>query len=130
MRLIQPILLAGFLLSLMLYLRYLRSSLRDRMIIIVIIAACCAAVIDPDLTQEAAVLVGVGRGTDLTFYLFAVGVVFFAVLMNSRTSRLHRDFTETVRRLAIVEVEVAETKGQSGLSDKNSAARAESDPAA
>ena len=126
MRLIQPILLAGFLISLVLYLRYLRSSLRDRMIIIGIIVACCIAVIDPNLTQRTAELVGVGRGTDLTFYLFAVGVVFFAVLMNSRMGKMHREFTETVRRLAIVESEALQS-GTRSTGTNSTAARPDRD---
>ena len=103
MRLIQPILVTGFIVALFLYLRFLRSSLRDRVVVLSMFVAMCAAVIDPDLTNRAAHLVGVGRGTDLTFYLFLVAFVFFAVLAYSRLSHLSRDLTEVVRRLAIVE---------------------------
>jgi len=103
MRLIQPILVAGFIVALILYLRFLRTGLRDRLAVLLLFIGMCAAVLDPDLTNQAAHLVGVGRGTDLTFYLFLVAFVFFAVLSYSRIAQLSRDLTEVVRRLAIVE---------------------------
>lgn len=107
MRPIQPILVTGFIAALLLYLRFLRSSLRDRMAVLLLFIAMCAAVLDPDLTNRAANAVGVGRGTDLTFYLFLVAFVFFAVLSYSRITHLNRDLTEVVRRLAIIEREAA-----------------------
>jgi small membrane protein len=107
MRLIQIILVGGFIVSLLLYLRFLRSSLRDRLTVLLLFTAMCVAVVHPDLTNEAAALVGVGRGTDLTLYLFLVAGVFFAVMAYSRISSLSRDLTEVVRRLAIVEHEAA-----------------------
>jgi hypothetical protein len=108
MRLIQIILVGGFIASLLLYLRFLRSSLRDRIAVLLLFVVMCIAVLDPDLTNRAAALVGVGRGTDLTFYLFLVAFVFYAVLSYSRITHLNRDLTEVVRRLAIVELEATQ----------------------
>lgn len=107
MRLIQPILVTGFVVALLLYLRFLRSSLRDRVSVLVLFIAVCAAVLDPELTNRAAHLVGVGRGTDLTLYLFLVAFVFFAVLSFSKIMHLTRDLTEVVRRVAIIEEQAA-----------------------
>jgi len=103
MRLIQPILLAGFLVPLLLYLRFLRSSLRDRLLVVAMFLLVCLAVLDPELTQQVANVVGVGRGTDLTLYLFLVGFVFFGVLTWSRLNHANRMVTEVVRRVAILE---------------------------
>jgi len=111
MILIQPILIAGFALALLVYLRYFRTSLRDRLLVILLFIAGCVVVIDPDLTQRAAEMVGVGRGTDLTFYVFAMGFVFFVVLSYSRASRQYRAITETVRRVAILEAELLARTG-------------------
>jgi hypothetical protein len=69
------------------------------------LVAVSIAVLVPDLTQRAADIVGVGRGTDLTLYLFVMGFALFAVLTYSKMSRLNRALTEVVRRLAIVEAE-------------------------
>ena len=110
MRLIQPILVTGFIIVLLLYLRFLRSSLRDRVAVLILFVAVCAAVLDPELTNRAAHLVGVGRGTDLTLYLFLVAFVFFAVLSYSKIMHLTRDLTEVVRRLAIVEEQASSRK--------------------
>ena len=107
MKLIQLILIAGFLAALMTYLRFLRSSLRDRLIAVVFFGAAVIAIAVPDLTQRAADMVGVGRGADLTFYLFALAFIFFAVLIYSKVTRLTRALTEVVRRIAIVEAQGA-----------------------
>lgn len=103
MKSIQIILLVALLSASAIYLRFLRSSLRDRLLALGFFIVACAAVVAPDLTQRAADLVGVGRGTDLTFYVFAVCFVFFAILIYSRVSRLNRALTEVVRRVAIAE---------------------------
>jgi small membrane protein len=109
MHLIQPLLLASFLVALYFYLRFLRSSVRDRLLALSFFVVACIAVLVPNSTNRLANLVGVGRGTDLTFYLFAVGFVYFVVLAYSRFSRLDRALTEVVRKLAIMEA-VAPTR--------------------
>jgi hypothetical protein len=109
MRPIQLTLLAGFSLAFIIYLRFLRSSLRDRLLAASMLLAVSVAVLVPDLTQVAADLVGVGRGTDLTLYLFIMGFALFGVLTYSKMSRLNRALTEVVRRLAIVESETGRT---------------------
>ena len=105
MKPIQLTLIAGFTLAFFVYLRFLRSSLWDRLLAALMLLAVSVAVLVPDLTQWAADLVGVGRGTDLTLYLFVMGFALFAVLTYSKMSRLNRALTEVVRRLAIVESE-------------------------
>jgi hypothetical protein len=81
----------------------MRSPLRDRLAGLSLFTAACAAVLVPDFTQRVADLVGVGRGTDLTFYLLAAGFTFFAVLIYSRLNRLSSALTELVRQLAVAE---------------------------
>ena len=106
MRLIQLFLLAGMCAAFFVYLRFLRSSLRDRVLAVLLLLIGCMAVIEPRLTQTIADMVGVGRGTDLTFYVFALGFVFFAILIYSKASRQSRALTEVTRRLAIVESDI------------------------
>ena len=103
MHLIVPFLLLGFLAALVVYVRYLRSSLRDRLVGLILFLVACTAVLVPDSTQAVANLVGVGRGTDLTFYLFAVGSVFFAVVIYAKLNQLGRSMTQVIRRIAISE---------------------------
>jgi hypothetical protein len=120
MKPIQYTLLAGFTLAFVIYLRFLRSSLRDRLLAASMLIAVSVAVLVPDLTQLAADLVGVGRGTDLTLYLFIMGFALFAVLTYSKMSRLNRALTEVVRRLAIVESEAGHTRGEAEPSGDSS----------
>lgn len=86
MHLIQPILVTALLVALVLYLRFLRTGLRDRILVILFFAVAMIAVLIPDFTQDLATLVGVGRGTDLTFYAFAVAAVFLSP-SSTRNSR-------------------------------------------
>jgi hypothetical protein len=106
MHLIQPILLLAFLGTLFSYVAFLRTALRDRLIAVILFCAACVAVLIPDSTQKLANMVGVGRGTDLTFYLLAVGFVFFGVVVHSKISEHARVLTEVVRTLAISEAVV------------------------
>ncbi|MEO8336177.1 MAG: DUF2304 domain-containing protein [bacterium] len=108
MKLIQVTLLAGFGTAFFIYLRFLRSSLWDRLLAVGMLAAVCLAVLIPNLTQRAADILGVGRGTDLTLYLFVMGFALFAVLTYSKMSRMSRNLTEVVRQLAITASDKAE----------------------
>lgn len=103
MSLIQPLLLGAFFVALFVYLRFFRSSVRDRLVGLLLFVTSCVAVLAPQWTQRVADFVGVGRGTDLTFYLFAVGFIFFAILTHSKLSSLSRALTEVIRRVAIDE---------------------------
>lgn len=110
MKLIQLILIVGFIAAMMMYLRFLRSSLRDRIIAVLFFGSAMVAIAVPDLTQRIANAVGVGRGTDLTFYLLALAFIFFSVLIYSKVTRLTRTLTEVVRRVAIAEARSADPR--------------------
>src|SRR5688572_13683185 len=101
MRLIQVILVMASISALVLYLTYFRSILRDRIIALAFFMAAVLAIMVPDITMVIAHKVGVGRGTDLVFYIFASGTVFFFILLYSKFARLDGKQTELVRYLAI-----------------------------
>ena len=105
MKLIQLILIVGFVAALLTYLRFLKSSLRDRVIAVAFFGSAVVAIAVPDLTQRVANAVGVGRGADLTFYLLSLGFIFVSVLLYSKVTRLTRTLTEVVRRVAIAEAQ-------------------------
>ena len=117
MRPIQPLLLAGALLALVVYLRYLRSSLRDRIVVALLLIAFMAAVAVPDLTQRAADVLGVGRGTDLTLYCFIMVATFVGLLLYAKVARLHRALTVVVRQLALLQAH--EVTPRTGTSDQS-----------
>ena len=102
MKTIQPVLILIMLALFALYLVYFRSLLRDRLIALLLLGASIVAVLAPDLTSRVALAIGVGRGTDLVFYLFAVASMFVFVLLYMRVSRLAQAQTEIVRALAML----------------------------
>jgi small membrane protein len=110
MRPIQPILLVGALIALGVYLRYLRSSLRDRVVVAGLLLAFMTAVAVPDLTQRAANLLGVGRGTDLTLYCFILVATFVGIMLYAKVVRLHRALTVVVRELALLHAREGTTR--------------------
>lgn len=71
-----------------------------------LIGAAAAAIIFPDITQAAADLVGVGRGTDLVLYMTVVVVMFVLLHYYTKFVELQRQLTEVTRELAILRAEV------------------------
>jgi hypothetical protein len=65
--------------------------------------AAAAAIAWPGLTQTLADALGIGRGTDLVFYLFVLAAVGVAFYFYSRLVRLQRQVTQLVRHAAIRE---------------------------
>ena len=104
MKLIQPALFLLALFCLITYFRFFRSVLLDRIISCLAFLIVALAILLPDLTSYIANFVGVGRGTDLAFYLFALGCLFIFVLLYSKIIKTEMKLTELVRALAIKEL--------------------------
>ena len=79
------------------------------MTVFVLISAGALAVIFPDITQDAAHLVGVGRGADLILYMSIVVVMFVLLHYYTKFVELQRQLTEVTRELAILRAEVERT---------------------
>lgn len=73
--------------------------------VLVLIAAGAAAVVFPDLTNEVAMVVGVGRGADLVTYISLVAVLFVLVHYYAKFVELQRNVTQLARELAILRAE-------------------------
>jgi hypothetical protein len=86
----------------MIYIFRARSVLTDRLVYLACAAIGIILVIDPDLATRIANLLGVGRGTDLLFYLFIIVSLFYSASMNAEIKRLKRQVTALVREQAIV----------------------------
>jgi len=84
-----------------LYALILRTRTMDRVLTLVLVALGVLLVAWPSLASDVASGVGIGRGTDLVFYLFIIFCLFRFVSMSSRMRRLERQLTEVVRDLAI-----------------------------
>jgi hypothetical protein len=61
------------------------------------------AIAEPGLVQQIAVFLGIGRGTDVVLYLFALSFLVTAFAFYARLVRQQQQLTAIVRHLAIVE---------------------------
>ena len=71
-----------------------------------LIGAGAIAVVFPEITQDAAEIVGVGRGADLITYISIVAVLFVLLHYYTKFVDLQRQLTEVTRELAILRAEV------------------------
>ncbi|GEM_PF-1341709 len=101
MRPIQFLLMALLIGAAWLYFSRLRSLLRDRVIVIALALLGAYFILFPDRATWVAERVGVGRGVDLVFYVFALGTVFAVILLVSRLMRLESQIEALARDLAL-----------------------------
>jgi hypothetical protein len=80
------------------------------MTVFLLIGVGAAAIVFPNMTQSAANLVGVGRGTDLILYLSIVAVMFVLLHYYTKFVDLQRQLTEVTREVAILRAEVERTR--------------------
>jgi hypothetical protein len=102
MTIIQPILVLALLLILVVYLRYLRSTLADRLIALTVFSAALLSILFPEATNEVAHAMGIGRGADLYLYLFALGTVFCLIMVFSKLKHLEHVQTKLIRHAALL----------------------------
>jgi hypothetical protein len=76
------------------------------MTVFVLIGAGAVAVVFPQITDDVAVLVGVGRGADLITYIAIIAVMFVLLHYYTKFVDLQRQLTEVTRELAILRAEV------------------------
>lgn len=107
--LIQILLIAAALGVLVLLLRS-RASARTRawkkLIVIALTAVAMASILRPGLTQKAADVLGVGRGTDLLLYLLTAVFLYVAMGFYLRFRDVERQLTVLARRIALDEAEL------------------------
>jgi hypothetical protein len=71
-----------------------------------LIGVAAVAVLIPETTQDAAELVGVGRGADLVTYIAIIAVMFVLLHYYTKFVDLQRQVTQVTRELAILRTEV------------------------
>jgi hypothetical protein len=84
------------------YIVRLRSPTTDRLAYLLLAAGGIGLVLNPELTNRAARLVGVGRGADLMFYFFIVFCLFHFATTAATLRRLQRDLGTLTREIALV----------------------------
>ncbi|MDQ6716354.1 MAG: DUF2304 domain-containing protein [Actinomycetota bacterium] len=65
----------------------------------------------PDAVTRVALLVGVGRGTDLVLYLLCLAFALVSVSLFLRLNEIHDRYVELARRLALLEAATANRPG-------------------
>ena len=105
---IQIVLLTGIaFISLYFFIRWKKRVL-DILLLAFLILAAVVFVVWPDLTQNLAKFLGVGRGADLVFYISILILWFVVLKLYSRVRSLEQKLTETIRKNAIEKVEKEE----------------------
>lgn len=92
---------------LVVYLAYFRSKLSDRLVGLLLLSVAWFSILLPEYTTRAANLLGVGRGADLIFYLFAVFTLFALIVLYTHVRTLNRQLTALIRYQAIRDAVVA-----------------------
>ena len=105
---IQIVLLTGIaFISLYFFIRWKKRVL-DILLLAFLILSAVVFVVWPDLTQNLAKFLGVGRGADLVFYISILIFWFVVLKLYSRVRSLEQKLTETIRKNAIEKVEKEE----------------------
>ncbi|MDX2207654.1 MAG: DUF2304 domain-containing protein [Gemmatimonadales bacterium] len=84
------------------YLVRMRSTAIDRLTYLLLAGAGIFLVLNPDLTNQAAAMVGIGRGADLMFYFFIVFCLFHFATTAATLRRLQRDLATMAREMALL----------------------------
>lgn len=82
----------------------LRNSLFDILLLLLLIAAAVVFILFPDITNQLAARLGVGRGADLVFYISIIIFWFVILKLYARIRKLEQIITAIVRTKAIEEV--------------------------
>lgn len=81
----------------------LRKSLADLLLLLLLIATAVVFILFPDITNQLAAKLGVGRGADLVFYTSILIFWFVILKLYARIRRLEQTMTDIVRKDAIEE---------------------------
>jgi hypothetical protein len=91
-----------------------RSRLVGRMVMILLVLTLSIFVLFPEFTTWIANRLGVGRGADFLFYVFALFVLYALVLVYIRLRDQDRKITQITRALAIREAQKPGNTSQEG----------------
>jgi hypothetical protein len=100
---IQIVLAAGIIFISVYMYRRIRSSILDTVLILLFLVVGIVFVIDPDITNRLAKMVGVQRGANLIFYTGFLFLFFLILKLYSRSKKLEQSLTELVRQRSIKE---------------------------
>ena len=102
---IKVILILGLLALTLLCLAVLKSRLATRLFVLAQLAVGMVLVVCPELANQVANRLGVGRGADLMLYLLILAVYAGAMVVQAKFRRMERQITELTRTIALYEAE-------------------------
>jgi hypothetical protein len=85
-----------------------------KLLFLAVLLSGCLAVVFPELTQDLATLVGVGRGTDLLLYVATIMVLTMSLVGYIDKKRTERREATIVQNIAILQAEIEELRGRLG----------------
>ena len=98
---IKIILITGIAFIAVYYFIMLRNSLFDIILLLLMIGVAITLVLFPDISNDIAHRLGVGRGADLVFYTSILIFWFIILKLYARIRKLEQTITEVVRKDAI-----------------------------
>jgi hypothetical protein len=98
----SQIVLLALIASYALYVLRIRSAATDRIAYLALALAGGVLVANPEWTNRAATVLGIGRGADLMFYFFILFSLFHFVTTASTIRGLRRDVGTLTREMALL----------------------------
>ena len=94
------------------------NKLISRILIVVLMIVGIISVIKPSFTSIIAQKVGIGRGTDLIFYLYIFASLLLFGFLRNKINDLNRTLTKLIREIAIMNAKMPD-KVQVEVNDEN-----------
>ena len=98
--------IASLLFILISYLRKFRRPALDKLFIGLLMATGIFFVLDPEVTNQLAHFLGIGRGADLIFYLAILGFGYITLLLYSKIKKLEDQLTQIVRKQSLESIKL------------------------
>ena len=95
------------------------NKLISRILIVVLIFVGIISVIEPSFTSTIAQKVGIGRGTDLIFYLYIFASLLLFGFLRNKINDLNRTLTKLIREIAIMNAKMPDKVQVEDNDEKN-----------
>jgi hypothetical protein len=87
----------------------LRNSLFDLILLLLLVCAAVVFILFPEITNQLARNLGVGRGADLVFYTSIIIFWYVILKLYARLRKLEQTITTIVRKNALEQAEISKT---------------------
>lgn len=108
----QVLLVAALIFILVNYFRKTRSMAMDKILISLILLTGIFFAFYPDLTTKIAHYLGIGRGTDLIFYIAILGFGYMVLILYAKIKHLEDQITQIVRKESLVKLDTPVGHGE------------------